>query len=469
MPKTYKSICKQVLLDPRCWVLIFFLVRLFGITDAPLEIGHSWRQSLTNMIARNFLEVDANILLPRIDMAGNKTGILGSEFPLLNYLIYLVSEVFGYAHWYGRLINLIISSLGVFYFQKIIQILFDKKVAFNATLILLASIWFAFSRKIMPDTFSVSLVIIGLYYGIGYLRFGGWYRLLPFFLLTALGFLCKIPALSLFGVLVVVPFLKELPKNRRFYFVVTAILSVGVSFIWYFLWVPHLLVTYDFELYFPKSLPEGFLEVLPLWREALHKFYFSGLHSYIGFAFALFGVYHFIKNKNSKYSYALLSVTIIFIIFVFKTGAVFPTHNYYIIPFVPFLAILSAYGIAQLKLKRVAFVLLFLIVSEGILNQFPDFFILERNEYKLSLESTLDENIPGKELVVVNGERSPQFMYFAHRKGWSLGNAEIRNSDYLEGIKNQGAVYLILDRNLGEIELQKKLLFSDEHFLIYEL
>ena len=144
--------------------MLFFVIRLFGITNAPLEIGHNWRQSLTNMIARNFYENGANLLYPAIDMAGEKTGIIGSEFPLFNYLIYLVSELFGYDHWYGRLINLIVSSLGIYYFYRLLKESINEKVAFNASLILLTSIWFAFSRKIMPDTFSVSLVIIGLYY-----------------------------------------------------------------------------------------------------------------------------------------------------------------------------------------------------------------------------------------------------------------------------------------------------------------
>ena len=50
------------------------------------------------MIARNFLEIDANIMYPRIDMAGDKTGIIGSEFPFFNYLIYLFFEIFNFSH-----------------------------------------------------------------------------------------------------------------------------------------------------------------------------------------------------------------------------------------------------------------------------------------------------------------------------------------------------------------------------------
>ena len=78
------------LYDIRIWIVLFFCIRLIGITDPPLEIGHNWRQTTVTMVARNFLEVDNNIFLPRIDFAGEKTGISGMEFPFLKYLIYLI-------------------------------------------------------------------------------------------------------------------------------------------------------------------------------------------------------------------------------------------------------------------------------------------------------------------------------------------------------------------------------------------
>ena len=99
--------------DVRFWILLFFLLRLIGITQPPLEVAHNWRQTTVTMVSRNFYETDARIWLPKVDMAGEKSGITGMEFPLFNYLIYLMSLLFGYTHWYGRLINLVISSAGI--------------------------------------------------------------------------------------------------------------------------------------------------------------------------------------------------------------------------------------------------------------------------------------------------------------------------------------------------------------------
>lgn len=284
--------------DIRFWILLFFVFRLYGITNAPLEIGHSWRQSLTNMIARNFLEVNNTILYPRIDMDGNKTGIIASEFPFFNYLIYLVSELFGYAHWYGRLINLSVSSIGVFYFFKLLKRFFTDELAFYASLILLSSIWFAFSRKSMPDTFCMSIVIIGVYYGFQYVYEKRLSHLFAFFLFSVLAVLCKIPALYLLSVLAIPLFDKQIAFSLKRNIVLTGIALLFVTYAWYFYWVPYLLATYGFQLYFPKQFIEGILELIAYAPHTLEKFYFSALQSFIAFIAFVAGLILIVKRKE---------------------------------------------------------------------------------------------------------------------------------------------------------------------------
>src|SRR6478752_4255516 len=159
---------RPLLLNIKFWLVLFFIIRLFHITNPPLEVSHNWRQTTVTMVARNFYESGPAVLYPRIDIAGDKTGITGMEFPVLNYLIYLVSLVFGYDHWYGRLINLLVSSVGIYFFYKLIKKYVDAETAFLSAMVLLFSIWFHFSRKIMPDTFSFSFMIIAVYYGTSY-------------------------------------------------------------------------------------------------------------------------------------------------------------------------------------------------------------------------------------------------------------------------------------------------------------
>jgi hypothetical protein len=52
----------------------------------------------------------------------------------------------------------------------------------------------------------------------------------------------------------------------------------------------------------------------------------------------------------------------------FKTGSVFPLHNYYVIPFVPLMALMAGYGMNKLR-KAYRIVCIALICVEGIANQ----------------------------------------------------------------------------------------------------
>ncbi|NVO21593.1 MAG: glycosyltransferase family 39 protein [Bacteroidetes bacterium] len=454
-----------ILGDIRFWILLFFFFRLVGITNAPLESGHSWRQCLTNMIARNFSEGGPDILYPRIDMAGDRTGIIGSEFPFYNYLIYLLSSLFGYAHWYGRIINLLISSIGTYYFFLLAGKLSDRRIAFSSTIILLCSIWFGYSRKIMPDTLSVSLVIIGLFYGYQYLYSNSLKSLLLFMIFSGLGVLCKIPAMSLMAAIPVILLVKEIPAKRKLIVAITGLLCLFPAFMWYFYWVPYLVQTYHYQLYFPKGLMEGIREILPLTWQLFEKFYFSSLFSYLAFGFFVAGVYYISRSKTLWLKLGLAMISLIFLAFIIKTGAVFPLHSYYIIPFTPVMAFIAGHGIAKLPLKF-QYIPLLIIALEGIGNQQHDFFLKPSELYKLRLESKMEKWVGKNEKIVINGGPSPQEIYFANRKGWTINSEQI-NLNNLEEYRKKGARYLVIDKHLSEALIPEfPVIYSDPDFSI---
>lgn len=467
---------RGLLTDIRFWIVLLLLIRLVGITNAPLEGGHNWRQSLTAMISRNLAEPDAKLLYPKIDMAGNATGIIGSEFPLFNAVTALPIRAFGPAHWYGRLINLLVSTLGLWAFFMLIKPHFNQRVAFSATLILGLSLWFGYSRKIMPDTFSVSLVLLGLLFGMRYLNKGKLLNLSLFGILIGLGGLSKIPALTPLAILAVPILQPQISKQRKGGLALVTALAALVIALWYFYWVPHLVTTYRYQLYFPKGLWEGLLEIAPLWPNFLEKFYFSALNSFLAFAACVAGLVLLLrKGKRLHWAgLALLSVT--FGLFILKTGAVFPLHSYYIIPFVPVMALLAGYAVAQLP-SRYATIVLVLIATEAIANQQHDFFIRDKDHYKLSLESLADKHIPKEDLVVTNGGKSPQLMYFLHRKGWNIQTDEFIKAGFIDSLHTIGARYAVLNQPYSDsrpgqapLSLQDfEEIYSDERIAIYRL
>ncbi len=465
---TFKEKSKFLVSDIRFWIIIFFIIRLFGITNAPLELGHNWRQALTSMITRNFHEDGVDMFHPRIDMSGFQTGIIGSEFPFYNYLTYLFSSIFGYAHWHGRLINLIISSIGMYFFYLLIEKISTKRIAFNSTIVLLASIWFGFSRKSMPDTFSISLVITGLYFCYMYLTTGKVVKLFLYFIFATLGMLCKIPALSLMSIIPLILIIKEISLDRKLKVFIISGVSIGIVFTWYFYWVPYLVKTYNYELFYTKTLSEGLKEIQPLWKEYIEQFYRTAFRSYVALVFMILGIVIITKSEWRNLKIGIILISGVFFLFTLKTGAVFPLHSYYIIPFVPIMALIAGYGIDKIPYKYQALILI-VISIESIANQHHDFIIKDSEKYKLKLEKSVARFIKPTDLIVINAGPNPQEIYFTHRKGWSLENNFFSHKS-LDSLSELGASFVIINKARGteSITFYPKV-FSDTNYEIYEI
>jgi hypothetical protein len=461
--------------DIRFWIAFFFVIRLIGITNPPLEVGHNWRQTTVTMVARNFQEVDNNILYPRIDFAGEKTGITGMEFPVLNYLIYGASEIFGYAHWYGRLINLIVSSFGLWFFFRLLSIFFKAPIAFYSTLILSVSIWFQFSRKIMPDTFAMSLIMAGMYYGVKFLKDDetkkNWTSLLLYFILIMFGVLAKLPTGYLLVVFIVLFFDKKILLQRKIILSLITTLALIPSVLWYFYWVPFLVDTYGFWHFFMgKSMRTGFAEILNHAQATFQKFYDTAL-KFIGFALFIWGFVQALISRDKKLLWTFFATFFLFSIIIFKAGYTFPHHNYYIIPFVPVMALIAGYGLTAIASQRWRLVIIIAIAIEGIANQQHDFFLKDKQKKLLSLEADLASISQPGDLIAINSGDFPTPMYFAHRKGWILKNEDLSNETYLEDLKRKGLKFIVVLHNNNtnhEFNRNFKILLVADAYSIYQ-
>ncbi len=456
------------------WIFIFFIAHLIGIADPPLETVHNWRQTTVTMVARNFYEIDNNILYPRIDIAGEKTGITGMEFPALNYLIYLFSEVFGYEHWYGRLINLIVSVFGIFFFYKLVQKYFTGKLAFASTLILMGSLWFEYSRKIMPDTFSVSFIMMGIYFGTNYLdkiiRSKSFVNILLYAFFIIIGTLSKITSGYLLVVFLLLLFNKNIPIGRKVIFSSVSLISLLPAIIWYFYWVPYLTETYEFWHFFMgKSFSEGFHEIANNIPSTLNKFYEDAL-KFIGFAAFIYGIIQSVIKKNKKLILLFIITFLGFLIIIFKSGFTFYHHSYYIIPFIPVMALVAGYGVCQFK-NKIAYIILFAICLEGVLNQQHDFRISQEALQILNLEKDLDKVSRREDLILINSGNYPTTMYFAHRKGWVDFNENIANPDFIISLKDKGLKYIVILKIYqgSNIDLDYPVVLNNENYCIYKI
>ena len=456
------------------WIVLFFLIRLVGIVNPPLEISHNWRQTTGLMVARNFLEVDPSIFYARIDDNSGGPGIIGIEFPSLNYIHFILAKVFGYTHWYGRLINLIVSSIGLLYFYKLLkQCKFDERLAFFSTLFLATSIWFTFSRKTMPDTYCISIMFVGLYYGLKYLEERKLSQIIAYTLICSLAILSKIPAGIYFIVLLPFVLNGQFSLKSRIALVFASFIPIGLMYAWYFVWNPIVSEKYGIWYNSGVSISEGFHEISMHLGETFDNFYFDAFFSFVTFALFLLGLVLLFVKREKRLILAFVLVFSVFLIYIFKSGYFFYHHNYYIIPFVPVMALVAGYGLLQIKNKWAFGILFFFCVVESIANQQHDFFIKQSQMYKMDLEGIMDRFSSRKDLIVLNGNLNPQLVYLSHRKGWNCNDNQLFDNNYLLELKKSNCKFIVVDKHASEqvsaLKLPYSTVFENADFLICRL
>src|ERR1700757_3196612 len=82
------------------WILAV-AARLILINQ-PYVDHWSWRQSDVAAVARNFSEGGFRFAHPQIDWAGNATGYVGTEFPILPFVAAICYQFAGIHEWIGR-------------------------------------------------------------------------------------------------------------------------------------------------------------------------------------------------------------------------------------------------------------------------------------------------------------------------------------------------------------------------------
>jgi len=398
-------------------------------------------------------------------MAGDLSGITGMEFPLLNYAIYLVSVVFGYDHWYGRLINLMVTSIGIWCFYDYLKSRFNSKTAFNTAFCIVFSLFYYYSRKVMPDTFSIGLIFIGLWLWNKFnITKKGWLFALGS-LLVLFGILSKLPSVVVLAF--ALPLLFDQPKRIPLYAISLGAMGI-VSGYWYFFWVPHLENTYGFvHFYMGNSLVDTFSFLKSHWPETLHMFYEKAL-GYSGFIASGIGLFYLIQARMLT---KLITASSILLLmgFMLKSGSKFTDHNYYIMPFVPFMAFSAAAFLSNAK-KWILLTALVIIATEGVARYWDDQFIKKGADLAY-LDETIDPYIEQNELIVINSGIYPTPIYFAHRKGWIAHNRQLQNASYMRKIITKGCAFaIILKQRFGEnTNLPYELVFENESIKLYSL
>src|SRR5437016_11341977 len=201
------------------WILAV-AARLIFINQPYID-HWSWRQSDVAAIARNFYGGGFRFAYPQIDWAGNVTGYVGTEFPILPFVAAICYKFAGIHEWIGRSQAVILFAVSLPFFFLLVREIFGSTAAVWATL------FFSFTplnifagRSFMPDVPSLSLAIIGLYF---FLRWTHDQKWTPFFaaaIAISLSILIKVTSIVIAAplayVLVAAVCDRRRNKERRF-------------------------------------------------------------------------------------------------------------------------------------------------------------------------------------------------------------------------------------------------------------
>jgi 4-amino-4-deoxy-L-arabinose transferase-like glycosyltransferase len=145
-------------------LLIALFLRAYNIT-APLIGMHSWRQTDTAAMARNYCEHGMNFLYPQIDWGGNTAGYVECEFPLYPYLVAILYSTAGFTEIWGRLFSVIISLVGIYYLFRLVRDLIGTETAlWSAFFAAVLPLNVFFGRAFMPEPAMLTSSIIGIYF-----------------------------------------------------------------------------------------------------------------------------------------------------------------------------------------------------------------------------------------------------------------------------------------------------------------
>lgn len=403
--------------------LIAIAVRFIAINQ-PFVDPWSWRQSDVAAIARNYFHGGFYFAYPQVDWAGDQSGYVGTEFPILPFIAALCYTFGGVHEWIGRVLTVILFAASLPFFFLLVCEIFGGIAAVWATFFYsFAPLNIVAGRAFMPDVPSLSLAIIGSYFFLRWIDNERSTCLFAAAITTSLALLIKLP-----NAIIGAPLLYLAWKKFRWRLIqqpslwLFAAIVLLPSAAWY--WHAHQVA----EKFYPHHFfGAGGIQIENAsWYWRIAKQIATSTLTPVLFALAVAGAFTartFSKRQSNgsktRVFHWWLGAMILFIIVVGYGNR----HQWYQLPLVPIAAALAgaAFAFITSKLPGAVRVTLsiFLMVSFGFLA-----FIYARPYYEPVAAQLRDAGLelkratPPDSLIVAADNGDPTIFYYAERKGW---------------------------------------------------
>lgn len=467
-------------------LLIALLFRLYKI-NIPLADLHSWRQTDTAAVTRNFVKNGIDLFHPKYDDLSNvQSGIENPqgyrmvEFPIYNAIVaslYKTFPVFTLEIW-GRLTTIVFSLIII----SIIYYLLLKEsnrmsAIFGSLTYAVLPFFVFFSRVILPETTALSFAMLSIFFL--YLDVNHKEKSLKsiiYNLLSTLLFACALlikPTIIFYLLPIIVLFYRKhkfhLVKKPDFY-------------LYFFMTLVPLIYWRTYIKNFPEGIPysdwlftsvntgDGLKSIL--FRPSFFRWiFFERINNLIlGGYLALFFVLGIItkQKKHLLISFVFSALTYIF---VFQGGNL--QHEYYQTLILPIFAMMVGLGVNFIldhkrEFIHPVFVSILIFSLFGFSFYFSYFKVIDYYQYSQELvqEANIINSLTDSEdKIVTDRTGDTTLLYLADRKGAS---AIFR--DPIE-LKKLGYKYLMTSSQ-GQIDMMKPyfdIIFENEKFTFFRL
>lgn len=460
-------------------LLLAFSLRLYKINN-PIADWHSWRQTDTAAVARNFVKDNFNILYPQSDSLTplNEYGLLNpnryfiNEFPLYNSIVAALYKVFGINPALARLTSIFFATLGTFFLFLLAKKLFSIKVAILATFIYATNPFnIYYGRVVMPDPMYIAFSIASLYFFINWVESKKYLAAIISAAFLSLAILTKPYALFLFipiAYWLIVNWGKPAWKNKQL------IVFCSISLLPFLLWRIHIF-----------NHPEGTFATTWLYNAGNIRFtgaffrwlIFERLNRLIfssgAFVLLVLGFVKSTTSKNGLFIFAWLMAIALYMA-IFAKGNV--THDYYQLPLLPVGSILVSLGFFQFldlsknnfsKLVTTILAISLLVVSYAFgWYEVKGFFNINHPEI-VEAGKRADVLLPKEAIVIAPYDNDPTFLYQTNRHGYS------NMPPSLDKAIDQGVNYLVSNQpnneQIKKLSLKCSVIESESQYIIIKL
>ncbi len=477
-------------------VSIGLILRLIRLNSPVLGI-HSWRQADTAAMARHFAENNTPLWLPQIDWSGAGTGLVECEFPIYQYLLGKIYQIFGVQEWLGRGLSTIFSVLTIWLIIRISKKLLDNQSAWWGGLFFaMMPLNVYYGRTVQGESLMLMLAALSIdsiltwnkernrsFLLISWISFttASLIKVLPFIwtglpliLIIAKGRNLK----SSYQVKDIKKDLVDIGRSTSIY------LYMGLTLILMFTWY-----LYAYRVGEYSGLSFGFwgessdrssitlISDLSIWSNLLLRVTVRNF-SIFGLPLFVIGLINARKDYSLKIIFAGLIGILICTLLAIRASSI---HEYYQLPLQLFICPLMGKGLVVMKnwlsnnfitqTFTIGIVSLIAIVSLLVLKF--DYWNIESRQVKIwmPLAQNIREKVPVESKIVSVTGGDPTLLNLGRRQGWLTTAAEI-NQMKLKSWLSEGGEYIVGNFNWAEthesiesqetIKSMKKMMCSKE-------